>query len=186
MYDESNRHMSKTPSGPTETPEECPYHSDDLDKKGICWTCYDLLQEDLQRIDNEQWADERARHSKAEALALLQKADSIQFTLELFGLWGLTQILADREQTEALRLLIVVRDEKTLKVLFNCHKRGAKRGPRRKNGVHLEEEVLRLRRAGKSSTQIARLLKKTTNQVSAAYNNITDKIAREQIKDREQ
>jgi len=182
--------MSKLQRNATDIQEECPYHGDDLDKKGICWTCYELLQEDLQRVENEDAEYERTRHSEAETHALLQRADHIKTTLEWTGLVGLAQILADREQTEALRLLILARDEETLKVLFNCHKGSVffkpKPGPRMKNGIRLEEQVLRMKREGKTNGQIAKVLKTKKSTVAAAYNNITNKIAKEQIKDRGQ
>ena len=194
--------MAKPLTTTTET--DCPCCGDHLDKKGICWNCYDQLNAELAD-DDPKWHEHRrayrggrwivdgfmrGRRSEGEAIALAEKPGNIHFALELEGFYGLVDILADRYATEALRQLILAGDTDTLKVLSDCHKGGrfyqAKRGPKPKTGVHLEREVLRLKRAGKTNGEIAKLLGMKKSTVAAAYNNVRNKIAKEQIADRRQ
>jgi hypothetical protein len=160
-----------------ESPDDrqCPNCYGDLDKKGICWACYE------QEFAEDQGSDDL---DGTEALALAKElAGSLQFTLQLFGYHGLAKILADSEETAALRTLIITNDEGTLKALSklgNSRFFKSKRGPQRKNGLHHEEIVLQLRREGKTNAKIAKILGISKNAVAAAYSNITNKIATHQ------
>ncbi len=87
-----------------------------------------------------------------------------------------------------LRQLILAGDKDTLKALSECHKGGLfhqpRRGPKPKKGVHIEHEVLRLKREGKTNPEIAKHLGTKSRTVAAAYSNITKKIAEEQANPR--
>jgi hypothetical protein len=188
----------------TEEQQECPFCGSDLARKGICWDCYDRVNLELPDEDDKGDLERRAYrggrwivdgfmsggHSEEEAIALAEKPGNIQFGLDLCGLSGLVDILADRWATEALRQLIIAEDKETLTALSEGIKGGRifkwkrKRGPRPTGVVHVEQEVLRLKREGKSNGNIAKALGIKKNTVAAAYNNITDKIARQQSHDR--
>jgi hypothetical protein len=195
--------MSTPLRGATATPQApCPFCFEELDRKGICWHCYDddHSEEDKEYHERRRayrggrWIVDgfmRTRRSEAEAIALAEEPGTIIFALELCGFSGLVDILADRCATEALRQLVLARDKETLRALADCQKGGlyfnkVKRGPRPKTDVHLEREVLRLKRTGKTNGQIAKLLGTKKSNVAAAYNNITNKIARVQIANRRQ
>jgi len=178
----------------------CPVCGDALDRKGICWNCFD--EQNAEPVDDPDRLERRkayrggrwivdgfirtTRCSEAEAIAKAEKSGNIRFALELSGFSGLVDILADRWATEALRQLLLAEDKDILKTLLDCHKGGryfprkAKRGPMPRSGIHIEQEVLRLKRAGKTNGEIAKHLKTKTSAVAAAYNNITNKIARRQ------
>ncbi len=168
-----------------------------LARKGICWNCYDReiqdppeqAQNDLETFKNYQgdrwivdgWIE--YGHSEAEAIAEAQHPSYIGMLL-----WAgrLDEILADRVATAALRQLLITNHKGTLENLAawiervrNPDKR-TKRGPRPKDGVYIEQEVLRMKRAGKTTGQIAKKLGTKKATVAAAYNNITNKIARQQ------
>lgn len=190
---------------PKTHPANCPYCGDHLATKGICWNCYD--EENAVPVDNADWHERRKTYrggrwvvdgfkksgrSEAESIARAEDPGNIQFALELSGFSGLVDILADRWATEALRQLLLAEDRDTLRALLDCHKGGqhiprkTKRGPTPKRGVHIEQEVLQLKRAGKTNGEIAKLLGTKRSTVAAAYNNITNKIAAQQEGDTEQ
>ncbi len=109
-------------------------------------------------------------------------------------LWAghLDEIRADRWASEALRQLLISKHKGTLENLAAWIERlrhpnkRTKRGPRPKDGVHIEQEVLRMKRAGKTNGQIAKKLGTTKNATfAAAYNNITNKIVRQQRQTRD-
>jgi len=176
-------------TGVEEVEESCPICGGDLDGKDICWTCHDERNDpaeaaaSLERrkaYRDGRWIVDRyirARCSEAEAIAKAEKPGNVRFRLKWFGFDGLVDILADRWATEALRQLLLAEDRETIQALLCCHVRKAKPGPRPKSGIHIEQEVLRLKRAGKTNGEIAKLLKTNKNTVAAAYNNITKKIA---------
>ena len=172
-----------------------------LDRKGICWNCYDRghqePQEDskeaIERLrayrDGRWFVDSYMAQGLSEEQAIAEVQDPFFIGVQLF-FGGLEKILADRWATEALRQLVIADNRATLETItdwlsqkFKSEKR-SKRGPRPKGGKHTEQEILRLKRAGKTNGQIAKLLRTKNTIVAAAYNNITNKIARQQRQDR--
>jgi hypothetical protein len=170
-----------------------------LKRKGICWNCYDLdnqepeAPEDTQRFKDyrgDRWIvdDWIARgRSEAQAIAGVQIPWNINKRL-CEG--RLDAILADRYASEGLRQLLIAKDKDTLEALAywiedfclpNIRRNiRFKRGPKPMNGIHIEHEVLRMKREGKTNGEIAKALKTTRPKVAAAYNNITNKIAKRQ------
>ena len=180
----------------------CPDCGHGLDKKNICWNCYDRENEqspdepdepDFKSYRGGRWIVDRLMgvgDSESDAIAEAQHPDAIRMRLS-WGFDGFAEILADRYASEGLRQLLIAKDPSVLAHLARCiellrnPQKGTKRGPRPKAaGVHLEEQVLRLKRAGKSYRQIAKLLGMIENNVGAAYSNITNKIAKQQIQER--
>jgi hypothetical protein len=179
----------------------CPICGYVLTKKGICWNCYDRENQEPQEesaeaiesfisyrggrwlVDN--WMEDGI--SEAEAIAQVQSPSYIRTQL-FFG--SLSTILADHWATEALRQLLIKRDKLTLEELSRCvdnllnPQKVTKRGPRAKDGLHREQEVLRLWRAGKKNSEIAELMKTDYNTATAALTNITNKIAKRQLRER--
>ncbi len=190
---------------PTKTVERvyCPFCGYVLTVKGICWNCYeredqgppDESAESIEAFNSyrggrwlvDDWMADGI--SEPDAIARVQSPSYIRTEL-FFG--GLSTILADHWATEALRQLLIKRDKPTLEELSRCvdtllnRKKVTKRGPRAKDGLHREREVLRLKRDGKTNGDIAELLGTQKSTVAAAYNNITNKIARRQRQERNQ
>lgn len=174
-----------------------------LDRKGICWNCYDrehqeppdVLPEAIEKFkayrDGRWLVDSWMADGLTEEQAIAEVQDPGFIRLLLF-FGRLAQILADQWATEALRQLIIANHRGTIENLEAWIKRlrnpnkGTKRGPKPKGGVPIEHEILRLKRAGKTNGQIAKMLRTTKTNVAAAYNNITNKIARQQQEDRKE
>lgn len=178
----------------------CPDCGRALDRKGICWNCYDI-QENVEPPEELEYSVEifksyaggrwivdgliRQGDSEAEAIAEVQNPSFIRIALDL-GSNGLMEILADRYASEALRQLLLANDAGTLtalsgnirRLLNGGHRR--RRGPKAKAGAHIQEQVLRMKRDGKTNGQIARALGTKKSTVAAAYNNITNEIAQHQ------
>jgi len=169
-----------------------------LTNKGICWNCYDRQHQESQEDSREaierfkSYRDGRwlvdsvmAEDCLSEAQAIAEVRDPVFIGIQLF-FDRLDRILADRVATEALRQLLIEDHRATLESVRDFlsqefkSKKGAKRGPKAKRGEYKEREVLRLKRAGKTNGEIAKILGTKENIVAAAYNNITNKIARRQ------
>jgi len=172
-----------------------------LDRKGICWNCYDREHQEppedsVEAIEKfksyrdgrwlvDNWMSDGL--SEEQAIAEVQNHHFIGMLIS-FG--RLDQILTDRWATEALRQRLITNHRPTLEGLANWIERvrnphkGAKRGTQLRHGVPVEQEVLRLKRVGKTNGQIAKILGSKKHIVAAAYNNITNKIARQQQEDR--
>ena len=172
-----------------------------LDRKGICWNCYDRdhrepeedSKEAVERFrsyrDGRWLVDSYRADGLSEEQAIAEVQDPFFIGVQLF-FGKLEHILADRWATEALRQLLIADNRATLETItnwlsqkFKSEKR-TKRGPKPKRGVYKEQEILRLKRAGKTYGQIAKMLGTKKTIVAAAYNNITNKIARQQRQDR--
>jgi hypothetical protein len=172
-----------------------------LDRKGICWNCYDRDHQEPQEDSKEaierfksyrdgRWfVDRHMADGLSEEQAIAEVQDPFFIGVQLF-FGGLEKILADRWATEALRQLLIADNRATLETIttwlsqkFKSQK-GKKRGPKPKRGRHSEQEVLRLKRAGKTNGQIAKMLGTKITIVAAAYNNITKKIAKRQQEER--
>jgi hypothetical protein len=170
-----------------------------LDRKGICWNCYDRehqeSQEDSRKTierfksyrDGRWLVDSFIADGLSEEQAIAEVQDPVFIGIQLF-FDRLDHILADRLATEALRQLLIEDHRATLESVKDFlsrefkSKKGAKRGPKAKRGEYKEREILRLKRAGKTNGQIAKILGTKTTIVAAAYNNITKKIAIRQQK----
>lgn len=182
----------------------CPICGYVLTEKGICWDCYDREEnleppeesaESIEAFNSyrggrwlvDSWMEDGI--SEAEAIAHVQSTSSIRMALFFRDL---PSILADHWATEALRQLVIKRDKPTLQELSRCvdtllnPQKVTKRGPRARNGLYKEREVLRLKRAGKTNGEIAKALGTTKKIVAAAYSNITIKIASRQRHQRDQ
>ena len=172
-----------------------------LDRKGICWNCYDRdhqepqedSREDIERFksyrDGRWLVDSFVADGLSEEQAIAEVQHPLFIGVQLF-FGELEQILADRWATEALRQLLIEDNRATLENVtawlskeFKSNK-GTKRGPKPKRGRHIEQEILRLKRAGKTNGQVAKILGTKKTIVAAAYNNITKKIAKRQQEDR--
>jgi hypothetical protein len=169
-----------------------------LDKKGICWNCYDRQHQESQEDSRKaierfkSYRDGRwlvdsvmAEDGLSEDQAIAEVQEPVFIGVQLF-FDRLDRILADRVATEALRQLLIEDHRATLESVRDFlsqefkSKKGAKRGPKAKRGEYKERETLRLKRAGKTNGQIAKTLGTKKTIVAAAYNNITNKIARQQ------
>lgn len=172
----------------------CPICGHVLTKKGICWNCYDLENQEPPDESPEsieafnsyrggRWlVDDWMADGLTEEQAIVEVQDPSSVRM-LLSFDGFGRILADHRATEALRQLLIQRDKSTIDALFRCVERlktpthVTKRGPRSKDGLHREQEVLRLKRDGLSNGEIAKRLGVNKSAVAAAYNNITNKIA---------
>jgi hypothetical protein len=167
------------------TERVCPKCSHVLDRKGICWPCYDQeaqnKNETLKLYRDGSWLVDllvREGNSEDEAAEFVECRYDVLAWIEMFEHEGLVEVLADHSATETLRQSIIAKDRRTLKALSDCLR--GEQGPSPKKRGHLEQQVLRLKRAGKTNNQIAKDLGINKNSVAAAYNNITKKIARRQ------
>ena len=171
-----------------------------LTNKGICWNCYDRAHQESQEDSRKaierfktyrdgRWLVDSvmAEAGLSEEQAIAEVQDPVFIGVQLF-FDRLDNILADRVATEALRQLLIEDHRATLESVrgflsqeFKSEKeKGTKRGPTAKRGEYKEREILRLKRAGKTNGEIAKILGTKKTIVAAAYNNITNKIARQQ------
>lgn len=169
-----------------------------LDRKGICWHCYDQEARKPQRDSKEAIARFKSYHDGrwlvdsimaedglSEEQAIAEVQEPVFIGIQLF-FDRLDRILADRFATEALRQLLIEDHRATLESVNDFlsqefkSKKGTKPGPKAKRGDYKEREILRLKRSGKTNGEIAKILGTKPTIVAAAYNNITNKVARRQ------
>jgi len=169
-----------------------------LTNKGICWNCYDREHQESQEDSRKaierfkSYRDGRwlvdsvmAEDGLSEEQAIAEVQEPVFIGIQLF-FDRLDRILADRWATEALRQLLIEDHRATLESVNDFlsqefkSKKVTRRGPKASRGDYKEREILRLKRAGKTNSEIAKILGTKPTIVAAAYNNITNKIARRQ------